>query len=91
MSIAVSDRGIGLGGEAPDAFLLPFERGSDAKRRGIPGTGLGLSLVRHIAESHGGTITLEDTGVGATATLSLPAMTALGSHLVTDASGANET
>jgi len=39
----------------------------------LPGAGLGLALVRVVAESHGGSATLEPTASGVRATLTLPA------------------
>ena len=48
-----------------------FYRGTAA--RGTPGTGMGLAIVRQIAEAHGGTLTLNSSaGAGTTFTLSFP-------------------
>ncbi|HEY4562974.1 MAG TPA: sensor histidine kinase, partial [Thermoanaerobaculia bacterium] len=52
----------------------PFFRGRDGATAGVPGSGLGLSLVRHIAESHGGRITVATGPEGTAFTLRLPAM-----------------
>lgn len=44
-----------------------------ARSKETGGTGLGLSIVRHIAENHGGSVTVESTlGEGSTFTVSLP-------------------
>ena len=52
--IEVADLGPGIPEECAEAVFEPFERlGRDAS---IPGTGLGLSVVRGVTESHGGTI-----------------------------------
>jgi signal transduction histidine kinase len=53
-------------GEGIDATLLPnvfdsFRRGA---RIGRPGLGVGLSIVRHLVELHGGTVALESPGPG---------------------------
>lgn len=68
--IAVSDQGVGM---KPDQLARAFERFYRADRSGhIPGTGLGLNLVKEIAEIHGGSVTLESSeGVGTVARLSL--------------------
>lgn len=70
MEFVVQDSGVGIPDEALARLGQPFERveGTD-----VPGTGLGLSLVRKMVELHGGTFKLESVlGEGTTATLSLP-------------------
>jgi len=73
VAIMVRDRGIGIpDGEQHDVFER-FVRGADAGVRGVPGTGLGLALVRHIVAAHGGSIALESVhGAGSTFTIALP-------------------
>jgi PAS domain S-box-containing protein len=72
--VAVIDTGEGI----PAEFLPQvFERFSQAPRsvvRSAGGLGLGLAIVRHLVERHGGTIRAESPGVGqgATFTLTLP-------------------
>ena len=52
----------------------PFYRGRDALERQIQGSGLGLSLVDHIAREHGGRVEVRSTpGEGSRFTLWLPA------------------
>ncbi|MEO5728461.1 MAG: ATP-binding protein, partial [Byssovorax sp.] len=70
----VSDTGEGI---APDFLPLVFDRfkqadASSTRRHG--GLGLGLAIVRHVIELHGGTICAESQGVGqgATFTVRLP-------------------
>ena len=71
LQIAVSDAGEGFPPElAPHAFER-FARGDGARARS--GTGIGLSIVRAIAEAHGGTAVIVDTpSGGATVQLSVP-------------------
>ena len=71
--IAVEDRGAGIDpAEQPEIFE-PFARGKSAIEAQIPGSGLGLSLVRSAAEAHHGSVTLEsEPGRGSRFTLHLP-------------------
>jgi signal transduction histidine kinase len=71
--IAVSDRGRGIDADELAHIFEPFYRGRYATERQIHGNGLGLSLVRRIAEAHGGRVTAASTpGQGTTFTLHLP-------------------
>jgi len=72
----VSDRGPGIRKEDLPHLFEPFFRGRDGATAGVPGSGLGLSLVRHIAEAHGGRVTVETGPEGAAFTLRLPALEA---------------
>ena len=71
VALAVSDTGVGI---AEDQLPLVFERFYRADpSRSDGGAGLGLSIARQIAESHGGQIRVESTpGKGSTFTLLLP-------------------
>jgi signal transduction histidine kinase len=74
VEITVADRGPGIRREDLPKLFEPFFRGRDAATAGVPGSGLGLSLVRHIAEAHGGRVTVTTgVGEGAAFTLRLPA------------------
>ncbi len=54
-------------------ILDEFTRGSNARRAGIPGAGLGLAISRRLAQLHGGELSLTSVeGQGTTATLRLP-------------------
>ena len=78
VEVAVSDRGRGI--EAADLghVFEPFYRGLHAVERQVQGNGLGLSLVKRIAEAHGGRISVKSVpGEGATFTVHLPAGDAL--------------
>lgn len=71
--ISVEDRGPGIAsGDQPEIFE-PFFRGHAAIDAQIPGSGIGLSLVRSAAEAHRGSVTLvSEPGRGSTFTLHLP-------------------
>ena len=71
--LSVADRGIGISaGEREKIFDL-FYRSPHVRTLGLPGSGLGLALVRHIAAAHGGSVEVESTpGEGSTFTLSFP-------------------
>jgi two-component system, OmpR family, sensor kinase len=51
---AVDDDGKGFSDDEITRAFEPFYRGDGARKEGRPGVGLGLALVRRIAEVHGG-------------------------------------
>jgi two-component system, OmpR family, phosphate regulon sensor histidine kinase PhoR len=69
----VSDTGIGMDEAERDEVFSWFVRGDEAARQLIPGTGLGLTIVRSIVIAHGGEVTVDTTpGVGSTFHVTLP-------------------
>ncbi len=59
VTISVRDRGPGVSEEAKDALFEPFvQSGPDFRRRS--GHGLGLAIAKSVAETHGGTIHIEN-------------------------------
>jgi signal transduction histidine kinase len=71
--IEVVDHGIGIPPEEQERIFEQFHRGRSASEAGIPGSGLGLTLVRHIANAHGGAVTVQSApNAGSTFTLRLP-------------------
>lgn len=70
--LTVTDDGIGIAREDLPNIWQRFWR-ADTSRGGAPGAGLGLAMVRQIAEAHGGAVTAESApGKGSTFTLTLP-------------------
>jgi signal transduction histidine kinase len=81
IEIAVSDTGCGIDPDVLPRLFSPFERADNAFAASQGGTGLGLALVRHLVEVHGGTCHVESTpGEGTTFRLRLPIMSALDSQ-----------
>jgi two-component system phosphate regulon sensor histidine kinase PhoR len=73
VQIDVSDTGPGIAQEHLSRIFERFYRVDRARSRESGGTGLGLSLVRHVAERSGGTVAVaSEAGVGTTFTIELP-------------------
>ncbi|MFO1460936.1 MAG: HAMP domain-containing sensor histidine kinase [Verrucomicrobiota bacterium] len=71
--IGVRDQGPGIPGEEQERIFERFHRRGSELRRETQGIGLGLTLVRQIAESHHGRVRVESSpGRGATFLLELP-------------------
>jgi len=72
VSISVVDRGPGIPREEHQAIFQKFVRGRSAIQASVKGTGVGLTMVRHILAAHGGEIQLEsEPGCGSTFTVVL--------------------
>jgi signal transduction histidine kinase len=71
--VRVSDSGIGIPEAKLPRIFERFYRVDKARSKETGGTGLGLSIVKHVAENHGGRVTVESTsGEGSTFTVYLP-------------------
>ena len=71
--VTVKDTGIGIPRSEQKKIFEKFFRGEDSLVHETKGSGLGLSLVRHIMEAHGGSVEVDSTpGKGSTFTLVLP-------------------
>lgn len=72
-TITVVDRGIGIPKDELAQVFTRFGRATNARRKGISGSGVGLYVSRKIVDVHGGSIAVASTeGRGSTFTISLP-------------------
>ncbi len=73
VALSVRDRGSGISAEDQKRIFERFYRADNARVRNVRGSGIGLSLVKHIAEAHGGRVEVESApGRGATFTVFVP-------------------
>ncbi len=71
--LAVIDEGVGIPVAEQSRIFDKFYRAGRSETQGRRGSGVGLSLVRHVAEAHGGQVAVESReGQGSRFTLSLP-------------------
>jgi signal transduction histidine kinase len=72
--IDVSDTGIGIPPDEAARLFGPFVRASNARIAGLPGTGLGLVIVKMLVEMHDGHVTVDSVlNQGTTVSVFLPA------------------
>src|SRR5262249_12745514 len=77
LKLEVVDHGIGIARRDQSKIFDKFYRTCDPLVHNTKGSGLGLSLVRHITHAHGGEVEVESApGKGSKFTLSLPLTTA---------------
>jgi CheY-like chemotaxis protein len=73
LQISVSDNGIGISEEGLERLFKPFTQIDSGLARKFEGTGLGLAMVKLLAELHGGAIAMESAeGKGSVFTVWLP-------------------
>jgi PAS domain S-box-containing protein len=76
LALSVIDEGVGIPPEDQERVFSPFQQAMSGpnQQRNRDGVGLGLSLVRHFAELHGGRVELDSVlGEGTRVTIRLPA------------------
>jgi two-component system phosphate regulon sensor histidine kinase PhoR len=72
VTVKVSDTGVGIAPEDLPRIFERFYKGDRARSAG--GTGLGLAVVKHTVEAHGGTVSVQsEPGHGSTFAFSIPA------------------
>jgi signal transduction histidine kinase len=71
VTIAVGDDGLGFPPEEAAMIFEKFHRVGDELRRAMPGTGLGLYIVKRLVELSGGTIAARSLGPGQGATVTI--------------------
>jgi two-component system, OmpR family, sensor histidine kinase SenX3 len=73
VEIAVTDQGVGIPEDELDRVFERFFRSDPARSRNTGGSGLGLSIVKHVVQNHGGDIRVwSQPGNGSTFTVRLP-------------------
>jgi len=71
--IHVEDQGVGIAPDEQTRVFERFYRSASPENRHIPGAGLGLTIVAHIAQAHGGHVEVHSSlGHGSAFTIYLP-------------------
>jgi signal transduction histidine kinase len=72
--IEVADSGVGIDAKFIGSMFDRFSQADTSTTRGYQGLGLGLAIVRHLVELHGGSVRAESTGLGrgSTFTVEIP-------------------
>jgi PAS domain S-box-containing protein len=80
VNCSVSDNGTGITEDLLPHVFEPFRQGESSTTRSPAGLGLGLAIVRHLVELHGGSVRAwsDGPGQGATFTVALPVAAAPG-------------
>jgi len=73
IALSVTDRGVGIAADEHARIFEKFYRVGRSETQGRRGSGVGLALVRHVAEAHGGRVSVQSApGQGSRFTLWLP-------------------
>jgi two-component system phosphate regulon sensor histidine kinase PhoR len=65
VALSIADRGSGIAADEQRRIFERFYRAENARARNVRGSGIGLALVKHIAEAHGGRVVVESPAPGA--------------------------
>jgi PAS domain S-box-containing protein len=91
VSLEISDTGVGIGAENFESIFSEFRQESQGLGRRYEGSGLGLTITRHLVNVMGGAIHVRSVkGKGSTFVIELPYEEPLGSYSVLDDPMANE-
>ncbi len=84
-TLEVIDQGIGISHSDLPKLCNPFVQADNSYKRQHEGVGLGLSVVKGLANLHGGNLTIESTlGIGTTARIELPLETSINENSPTE-------
>ena len=84
--ITVTDNGIGIPAQDRGRIFERFYRVDQSRASSTGGTGLGLAIVKHVANNHGGSVSVwSEEGAGSTFTLRIPLVSAVGAPVPTPA------
>jgi hypothetical protein len=73
LAVTVRDTGIGISKEKISTVFEAFNQGDMSATRQYEGTGLGLTLVKHLVEAHSGSVSVDSVlGIGTEVTFTLP-------------------
>jgi len=64
VEVVVSDTGIGIAPEDLQLIFTRFYRADKSRSRSAGGSGIGLTIAKHLVEAHGGRIQAESPGIG---------------------------
>jgi two-component system sensor histidine kinase SenX3 len=88
VEVMVADQGVGIPATDLDRVFERFYRVDKARARQTGGTGLGLAIVRHVANNHGGVVSVQSQeGEGSTFAFRLPARLIVAPPVAETASG----
>ena len=74
LNLSVSDHGPGIPASEHEKIFERFYRLGSELRRETQGVGIGLSIVKHVVEAHGGRVRVQsEVGQGSRFTIELPA------------------
>ena len=73
LNLFVEDHGDGIPAAEHDKIFEPFYRCGTELRRETQGIGIGLTIVKHVIDAHGGRVTVQsEVGKGSRITIELP-------------------